>query len=154
MEQHNDIGTVRDLAPLHIQIAYEFLNDAIFLLLNNRICSASSRAYHSVFRAICAVHALNNNQYKSRKTVLAEFNKCYISNETFPKIYGNKIYKLMQLRDACDCENMVPDISEVQECVQFARTFCESIKAYCEEKLNKHIDVEELCQVASKNITQ
>lgn len=137
MELRNDIGTIRDLSPLHIQRAYENLNDAISLLSNDRICSAASRAYYSVFRAICAVHALDDNQYKSHKTALAEFNKHYISNETFPRIYGKKMYKLMQLRDTSDYENRIPDKLEVQEYVGFAKIFCKKIKTYCEKELNK-----------------
>lgn len=148
MELHNDIGTIRDLSPLNIQRAYENLNDAISLLSNDRICSAASRAYYSVFRAICAVHALDDNQYKSHKTALAEFNKHYISNETFPRIYGKKMYKLMQLRDTSDYENRIPDKLEVQEYVGFAKIFCKKIKTYCEKELNKYIEVEKLHNLA------
>lgn len=144
MEQRKDVGTVQDLAVLYIQKAYENLNDAISLLSHNRICSAASRAYYSVFRAISAVHSLDGNQYRSHKTALAEFNKKYISNDIFPKIYGRKMYKLMQLRDISDYEYKEPDKFEVQEYVGFAKIFCEKLKEYCETKQNKCIYTEKL----------
>ena len=123
MGQHGDISTIRVLVQQHIQIAYENLNIAIGLLSNDRICSASNRAYYSIFRAIRAVHVLSGNQYKSEKKALAEFNQ-YISNETFPRIYGKKMHKLMRSREASDYENIMLDKFEVQEYIGFAKSFC------------------------------
>ena len=106
------------------------MNIAIGLLSNDRICSASNRAYYSIFRAIHAVHALSGNQY--------------ISSETFPRIYGKKMHKLMHSRKASDYENIMLDKFEVQEYIGFAKSFCGGVKDYCEKELDTHIDVEEL----------
>lgn len=78
MEQHDDIGSVKDLVLYRIESAKEDLASANILFEANAYKAANNLACYSIFHAINAVHAANRKSYKRHKDAIANFNKDYV----------------------------------------------------------------------------
>ena len=100
MQQHEDIGTQKDLVLYRIETAKEDLKSAKILRDSNIYKGANNRAYYSVFHAINAVHGLRGIAYKRHKDAIANFNKEYVKTEIFPRDIGRKISGMEEIRHA------------------------------------------------------
>lgn len=89
MEQHNDIGTKKDLILYRIESAKEDLKSAQILFDAGAYKAANNRAYYAIFHAVNAVHALSGKSYRCHKDAIANFNKEYVRTEVFPKSIGH-----------------------------------------------------------------
>lgn len=92
------IGLVKDRlnqAKEKIKAAYVLYNAKLYKDANNR-------AYYSIFYSIRAVLALEPKDFKKHSSVIAYFNKNYVSTEIFPKKIGRKINQANIVRDSSD----------------------------------------------------
>lgn len=64
MENHENIGTVKDLVLYRVQTAKDDLSSARILLRAGEYKGANNRAYYAIFHAINAVHAVNGDAFK------------------------------------------------------------------------------------------
>lgn len=105
MEQHNDIGTKKDLAMYRLDAAKEAPQSAKILFEAESYKSANNRAYYSIFYTVNAIHALKGKSYKRHKDAIANFNKEYVKTEIFPRVVGKKISQAEQIRHASDYDD-------------------------------------------------
>ena len=73
------------LSNYRLEQAKDNLEEAIVLYENNKYKGASNRAYYSIFHAVKAVLALEQTDFKKHSSVIAYFNKEYISKNIFPR---------------------------------------------------------------------
>lgn len=144
MEQHEDIGTLKDRAISNTQISFEILNDAIGLYNSGRMRSAANRTYYALFKAISAAHALDGHIYKKHKDALGQFNKAYIQHNIFPGIQIKQVYSVLENRQASDYDTVIPPRFIVLEDMHFTKKLSGMIKEYCERHLGKKIETEEI----------
>ena len=91
-----------DLSRYRLNQAKENLEEAEILFNINKFKGASNRAYYSIFHAIKALLALEKVDFKKHSSVIAYFNKEYISTEIFPKEIGKDITKIRLYREKSD----------------------------------------------------
>ena len=72
------------LSNYRLDQAKENLEEAEVLFDNGKYKGASNRAYYSIFHAVKAVLALEQTDFKKHSSVIAYFNKEYISKNIFP----------------------------------------------------------------------
>lgn len=136
MEQHDDIGSVKDLVLYRIESAKEDLASANILFEANAYKAANNRAYYSIFHAINAVHAANRKSYKRHKDAIANFNKDYVRTEIFPRKIGHQIAEAEEIRHASDYDDFyIASKEEAEEQIQVAKSFLDLVQNYCNEIL-------------------
>ncbi len=86
--QNNEIEA---LSKYRLEQAKENLEEAEALFAINKFKGANNRAYYAIFHAIKAILALEQVDFKKHSSVIAYFNKEYISKEIFPKELGRRI---------------------------------------------------------------
>ena len=139
MERHNkDVGTKEDLMLYRIRTAKENLRSARILLDAQEYKGANNRAYHAIFQAINAVHAIDGTAYKRHKDAIANFNKNYIKTEVFPREIGRKISEAEEIRHASDYDDFyIASKEEAERQVSVADEFIQLIEAYCNKRIKK-----------------
>ena len=105
MEQHNDVGTRRDLACYRMEIAKDDLKCAKSMFDENHYRFANNRAYYAIFHAVSAIHALDGKAYRKHKDAISNFNKNYIKTEVFPREFGHQIAEAEEIRHASDYDD-------------------------------------------------
>lgn len=136
MEQHEDIGTQKDLVLYRIESAKEDLKAAKLLLNAEAYKAANNRAYYAIYHAISAVHALKGNSYKRHKDAIANFNKEYVKNEIFPRSIGRKISEAEEIRHSSDYDDFyIATKEDAREQVEVAAEIIELVEIYCKENL-------------------
>lgn len=91
-----------DLANYRITQSKENLEEADMLYNATRFKGASNRAYYAIFHAIKAILALEQKDFKKHSSVIAYFNKEYISKEIFPRELGKDITNIRLYREKSD----------------------------------------------------
>lgn len=136
MEQHDEIGTKKDLVTYRLESAKEDINSAKVLLNANSYKAANNRAYYAIFHAINAIHALNGAAYKRHKDAVSNFNKEYVKTEIFPREMGRKIAQAEEIRHASDYDDFyIATKSEVEEQIAVAEEFLQMVETYCQEQI-------------------
>ncbi|MCB1158633.1 MAG: HEPN domain-containing protein [Leptospiraceae bacterium] len=92
---------------------------------------AVSRAYYSVYHAICSALLTKELSFSSHNQTLGSFNKEFINTGIFPKAFGKKIYKLFEIREEGDYD-IDSDINKTlaEESIISAEEILNSIQAY------------------------
>lgn len=136
MEQHDEIGTKKDLVTYRLESAKEDINSAKVLLNANSYKAANNRAYYAIFHAINAIHALNGAAYKRHKDAVSNFNKEYVKTEIFPREMGRKIAQAEEIRHASDYDDFyIATKSEAEEQIAVAEEFLQMVETYCQEQI-------------------
>lgn len=83
MENHENIGTVKDLVLYRVQTAKDDLSSARILLRAGEYKGANNRAYYAIFHAINAVHAVNGDAFKRHKDAIAILTRVMLRRRFF-----------------------------------------------------------------------
>lgn len=137
MEQHNDVGTIKELVEYRLETARNDLHSAEILLDSKAYKAANNRAYYAIYHAINSVHAIDGNAYKRHKDALAQFNKKYVKEDIFPREIGKRIAQASEIRHASDYDDFyLASVEETREQIDTAREIIELISKYCKERLS------------------
>ena len=124
-----DNNEIKALSEYRLNQAKENIVEAEALYGINRYKGASNRAYYAIFHAIKSLLALEEVDFKKHSSVIAYFNKEYISNEIFPKELGKRISEARFYREKSDyvdfyiitkeeCESQIETAKETISCIE------------------------------------
>lgn len=131
-----DDEEIQALAKYRLEQSKENLEEAEALFAINKFKGASNRAYYSVFHAIKAILALEQVDFKKHSSVIAYFNKEYISKNIFPRELGKGVSEVRFFREKSDYVDFY--IVTKEECENQIKTAKLMIK-HVEEFINKNI---------------
>ena len=136
MENHENIGTVKDLVLYRVQTAKDDLSSARILLRAGEYKGANNRAYYAIFHAINPVHAVNGDAFKRHKDAIANFNKSYVKTEIFPREIGRKISEAEEIRHASDYDDFyIASREETERQIDVADEFLQLVEEYCNNQI-------------------
>ena len=121
-----DNNEIKTLSEYRLNQAKENLIEAEALYNINRYKGASNRAYYAIFHAIKSILALEEVDFKKHSSVIAYFNKEYISKEIFSRELGKKISEARFYREKSDYVDFY--IITKEECESQIETAKETIK--------------------------
>lgn len=124
-----DNNEIKALSEYRLNQAKENLIEAEALYNINRYKGASNRAYYAIFHAIKSILALEEVDFKKHSSVIAYFNKEYISKEIFSRELGKRISEARFYREKSDyvdfyiitkeeCESQIETARETIKCVE------------------------------------
>lgn len=122
-----DNNEIKALSEYRLNQAKENLIEAEALYNINRYKGASNRAYYAIFHAIKSILALEEVDFKKHSSVIAYFNKEYISKEIFSRELGKKISEARFYREKSDYVDFY--IITKEECESQIETARETIKS-------------------------
>lgn len=126
------------LSNYRLEQAKDNLEEAIVLFENNKYKGASNRAYYSIFHAVKAVLALEQIDFKKHSSVIAYFNKEYISKNIFPRELGKRVSEARFYREKSDYVDFY--IITKEECktqIETAEMAIDLVNEYIDKKSNK-----------------
>ena len=85
-----DNKEIESLAKYRLLQSKKNLEEAEAFFNINKFKGANNRAYYAIFHAIKAILALEQTDFKKHSSVIAYFNKEYISKNIFSKEIGKK----------------------------------------------------------------
>ncbi len=97
-----DNKDIQILAQYRLEQAKENLEEAEALFEINKFKGASNRAYYSIFHSIKAILALEQTDFKKHSSIIAYFNKEYISKNIFPRELGKNVSEARFFREKSD----------------------------------------------------
>ena len=128
---------VKSLAIYRLEQAKENLEEAEALFSINKFKGASNRAYYSIFHAIKAVLALEETDFKKHSSVIAYFNKEYVSKEIFSRELGKRVNEARLFREKSDYVDFyIVTKEECREQIDTAISMIEKTEEYINAKLN------------------
>lgn len=126
-----DNKEIEALSKYRLDQAKENLEEAEILFSINKFKGASNRAYYSIFHAIKAVLALEQIDFKKHSSVIAYFNKNYISKEIFSRELGKKVSEARFFREKSDYVDFyIVTKEECQTQIDTARLMIGQIENY------------------------
>lgn len=126
---------IKMLAKYRLQQSQENIEEAEALFNINKFKGANNRAYYSIFHAIKAILALEQTDFKKHSSVIAYFNKEYISKNVFPKELGKRVNESRFYREKSDYVDFY--IVTKEECkmqIETAKIMMEYAEKYVKEK--------------------
>lgn len=129
-----DNKEIKALSEYRLNQAKENLIEAEALYNINRYKGASNRAYYAIFHSIKSILALEEVDFKKHSSVIAYFNKEYISKEIFSRELGKRISEARFYREKSDYVDFY--IITKEECESQIETARETIK-YVEEYIGE-----------------
>ncbi len=128
-----DSNEIKALSNYRLEQAKENLEEATALADINKYKGASNRAYYAIFHAIKAILALEEVDFKKHSSVIAYFNKNYISTNIFSKDLGKRVSNARYFREKSDYVDFY--IITKEECEEQIETAKEMI-SLAEKYLN------------------
>lgn len=128
-----DSNEIKALSNYRLEQAKENLEEATALVAINKYKGASNRAYYAIFHAIKAILALEEVDFKKHSSVIAYFNKNYISINIFSKDLGKRVSNARYFREKSDYVDFY--IITKEECEEQIETAKEMI-SLAEKYLN------------------
>ena len=124
-----DNKEIKALSEYRLNQAKENLIEAEALYNINRYKGASNRAYYAIFHAIKSILALEEVDFKKHSSVIAYFNKEYVSKKIFSRELGKRISEARFYREKSDyvdfyiitkeeCESQIEAAKETIKCVE------------------------------------
>ena len=124
------------LSKYRLEQAKENLEEAEALFNINKYKGANNRAYYSIFHAIKAIIALEQIDFKKHSSVIAYFNKEYISKNIFPRELGKKVSDARFYREKSDYVDFyIVTKEESLEQIKTAQTMIEKAEEYINNKI-------------------
>ncbi len=126
------------LSNYRLEQAKDNLEEAIVLFENNKYKGASNRAYYSIFHVVKAVLALEQTDFKKHSSVIAYFNKEYISKNIFPRELGKRVSEARFYREKSDYVDFY--IITKEECktqIETAKMAIDLISEYIDKRFDK-----------------
>ena len=133
-----DNKEIEVLSKYRLEQSKENLEEAMALFNINKFKGASNRAYYSIFHAIKAILALEQTDFKKHSSVIAYFNKEYVSKEIFSKELGKRVTEARFFREKSDYVDFyIVTKEECQKQIKTAEIMIENVEKYLNKKLNK-----------------
>ena len=132
-----DNNDIKVLAQYRIEQAKENLEEAEALFAINKFKGANNRAYYSIFHAIKAILALEQTDFKKHSSVIAYFNKEYISKNVFSRELGKRVNEARFFREKSDYVDfyiVTKEESKMQ--IDTAKMMIENAEKYISFRLN------------------
>ena len=124
------------LSKYRLEQAKENLEEAEALFNISKYKGANNRAYYSIFHAIKAIIALEQIDFKKHSSVIAYFNKEYISKNIFPRELGKKVSDARFYREKSDYVDFyIVTKEESLEQIRTAKTMIEKAEEYINNKI-------------------
>lgn len=95
-------------------------------------------AYYSIFHAVKAVLAIEQTDFKKHSSVIAYFNKEYISKNIFPREFGKLVSEARFYREKSDYVDFY--IITREECktqIETAKMAIDLVSKYIDKRFNK-----------------
>lgn len=132
-----DNKEIEVLAKYRLEQAKENLEEAEVLFHINKFKGANNRAYYSIFHAIKAILALEQTDFKKHSSVIAYFNKEYISKNVFERELGKKVSEARFFREKSDYVDFyMVTKEECYEQIETAKTMIQRAEEFIEKKIN------------------
>ena len=120
-----------DLSKYRLEKAEPVLKTAKRLLDDEDYASANNRAYYSIFHAMRAVIALDEEDYKKHSAVIARFSEKYLKTDVLPREFGKLVSNASRIRNRSDYQDFyICSIDDTRALVTGAEKFLESVKNY------------------------
>lgn len=133
-----DNNEIQVLSQYRLDQAKENLEEAEALFNINKFKGASNRAYYAIFHAIKAILALEEIDFKKHSSVIAYFNKEYVSKNIFTRELGKRIGEARFYREKSDYVDFyIVTKEECQEQIETARTVLDEINKHIKENTTK-----------------
>ncbi|MCR5482014.1 MAG: HEPN domain-containing protein [Clostridia bacterium] len=120
-----------DLSKYRIQKATEMLTTAKTVFDAGDYATANNRAYYSIFHAMRAVLALDEEDYKKHSAVIARFSENYLKTDIIPRKYGSLITNASRIRNRSDYQDFyICSIEDTEKLLEGAKEFLKDVKEY------------------------
>lgn len=131
-----DNKEIEVLAKYRLEQAKENLEEAETLFNINKFKGANNRAYYSIFHAIKAILALEQTDFKKHSSVIAYFNKEYISKKIFSRELGKRVNEARFFREKSDYVDFyIVTKEECQKQIETAKIMIERTEKYIEQNI-------------------
>lgn len=131
-----DNKEVESLVRYRLEQSKENFEEAEALFNINKFKGASNRAYYSIFHAIKAILALEQADFKKHSSVIAYFNKEYVSKNIFSRELGKRVNEARFFREKSDYVDFyIITKEECKEQIETAKLMIESAERYINDKL-------------------
>ena len=131
-----DNKEIEVLAKYRLEQSRENLEEAEALFNINKFKGANNRAYYSIFHAIKAILTLEQTDFKKHSSVIAYFNKEYISKKIFPRELGKRVSEARFFREKSDYVDFY--IFTKEECqmqIETAKIMIENAEKYINDNI-------------------
>lgn len=129
-----DNKEIEALAKYRLEQSKENLEEAEVLFNINKFKGANNRAYYSIFHAIKAILALEQTDFKKHSSVIAYFNKEYISKEIFSRELGKRVSEARFYREKSDYVDFyIVTKEECQMQIETSKIMIENVEKYIKE---------------------
>lgn len=126
-----------DLCHYRLDKAKMCLKSAKGLVKLEDYFSAVNRSYYAIFHSIRALLALEGVDFSRHSGVIAYFQKNYIKNGIFDKIYSKILTEAFEIRSESDYDDYyIISKEEVDEQIQNAEFFLNGIIEYLNDKIS------------------
>ena len=133
-----DNKEIEVLSKYRLNQAKENLEEAEALFNINKFKGANNRAYYAIFHAIKAILALEQTDFKKHSSVIAFFNKEYISKKIFSRELGKRVNEARFFRVKSDYVDFyIVTKDECQTQIESAKLILENVEKYIKENLKK-----------------
>lgn len=128
------------LSKYRLDQAKENVEEAEILFNINKFKGASNRAYYAVFHAIKAILALEQTDFKKHSSVIAYFNKEYISTNIFPRELGKNVSETRFYREKSDYVDFyIVTKEECKKQIETAKQMIDYAEKFIKEKTDQEI---------------
>ena len=122
---------IRALVKYRLEQSKENLEEAEVLFENKKFKGANNRAYYSIFHAIKAILAIEQTDFKKHSSVIAYFNKNYISKNIFSRELGKRVSESRYFREKSDYVDFyIVTMEECQKQIETAKIMIENAENY------------------------
>ena len=131
-----DNKEIEVLAKYRLEQSRENLEEAEALFNINKYKGANNRAYYSIFHAIKAILTLEQTDFKKHSSVIAYFNKEYISKKIFPRELGKRVSEARFFREKSDYVDFyIVTKEECQMQIETAKIMIENAEKYINDNI-------------------
>lgn len=117
------------LITYNIEKAETAINDAQFLIDNNKVYTGYNRIYYACFYILTALSLKNNFSTSKHKQLIGWFNKNFVNKNILDKKYGRFLNRAYEQRAESDYGVLInPSSKEAQSLLDEAKEFVTAIK--------------------------
>lgn len=136
-----DNNDIRALVNYRLEQSKENLEEAEVLFENKKFKGANNRAYYSIFHSIKAILAIEKTDFKKHSSVIAYFNKNYISTNIFSRELGKRVSESRFFREKSDYVDFyIVTREECQKQIETAKIMIQEAERYIEKNMETKTD--------------
>lgn len=130
-----DENEIKALSNYRLEQAKDNLEEAVVLCNINKYKGASNRAYYAIFHSIKAILALEQTDFKKHSSVIAYFNKNYVSTNIFSRELGKRVSNARYFREKSDYVDFyIITKEECEEQIETAKEIINLVEKYIDER--------------------